>query len=89
MKISITIALGAALLAAAPGLAYASGNRAGNTNTNPNSASQFAPGQRQTTPGTAKQSAPGQRQTEPGTASQFAPGQKKQPTNTGNINPAR
>ena len=72
MKISMTLALGAALLAAAPGLAYASGNRGG-TNTNPNSASTFAPGH------TGRPS-PGQIQNAPGsstTAREAAPGQVK------------
>lgn len=81
MNRSITFALGAALLMAAPGVALAGGTGL----TNSNSASKFAPGQIQRDTGVpAKTNAPGQRMqnaapntlTGPG-ASQFAPGQMK------------
>ena len=83
MKTIATAALGAAFLLGASGVALAQTNSG--TNTNPNSASSFAPGH--STTGTAQQAAPGQIQKNSKTgvqANDVAPGQRKdQPATTG------
>ena len=93
MKRPATLAIAAALLIGAPGLALATSK--GPSNANPNSSSTFAPGQQPRTPETgpgASGFAPGQQPRSadkgPG-ASGFAPGQQSNPANTGNTNPAR